>query len=77
MRAFAVALAIVLASFAPGSASSCDRTDAPVQWSRSVGQVLDSYVEGVNSVTIIPPENEDGDWTVIFVYPDENAPQWI
>jgi hypothetical protein len=48
-----------------------------MRWSRSVEHVLKTYVDGAEAVTILPPEDEDGDWTVIFVYADERAPQWI
>lgn len=77
MRHIAIVLVIVLASVVALSASSFERMDSPVRWSRSVEQVLDTYVDGAEAVTIIPPEEEDGDWTVIFVYADESAPQWI
>ena len=77
MRCIAAIAAIVLSSILTLSASSFERRDAPVRWSRSVEQVLNSYVEGAEAVTIVPPEDEDGDWTVIFVYADESAPQWI
>jgi hypothetical protein len=77
MRHIAIVLVIVLASIVALSASSFERMDSPVRWSRSVEQVLDTYVDGAEAVTIIPPEEEDGDWTVIFVYADESAPQWI
>ena len=77
MRHIATVLVIVLASVVALSASSFERMDSPVRWSRSVEQVLDTYVDGAEAVTIIPPEEDDGDWTVIFVYADESAPQWI
>ena len=77
MRHIAAVLVIVLAGVLALSASSFERMDAPIRWSRSVEHVLNTYVDGAEAVTILPPEDEDGDWTLIFVYADERAPQWI
>ena len=77
MRRIALVLAILFAGLMTSSASSFERMDAPVRWSRSVGLLLNSYAEDAHSVTIVPPEDEDGDWTVIFVYSDDSSAQWI
>ncbi len=77
MRQIATVLVIVLVSVFALSVSSFERMDAPVRWSRSLEHVLNTYVDGAEAVTIVPPEDEDGDWTVIFIYADESAPQWI
>lgn len=77
MRYIATVLVIVFAGVLALSASSFERMDSPVRWSPSVEQLFNTYIEGAEAVTIVPPEDEDGEWTVIFIYADESTPQWI
>jgi hypothetical protein len=59
------------------SASTFQRFDAPLRWSPAIESLLSEYADGASSVTIVPPQNDEDDWTLIVSYPSESEPEWI